>query len=507
MANSSSPNAVRRSVPWTECEQWLETLSDRSAPQDQDLRDLLGRLTDATGHARVKLVLSAVGRSMAPPAEALRQLAEVATVFSASGLLREVRVARCEAAGHLLDLANPDAARWLLMGQATPGADGAPALSLAEEAKLATALLDLWEADAAVAAAGAVAEKLMRAGNLANSRFLRRALMASVDILLAQALADSGRLETCLADGLRSPPAAKHRAAGASPASPVLQAALRALQFAMPGDVAVDSQALLCDSLCHGADVPDRLQALTRRMSAAPRPEPASWLRLCVAYRLLGRPVLAAHCAREALKCATDSGALRMQQKALTEVALIQMDGGQQGTVADTWKRLRTLDHAIKVARREFDGIRTAFAFVGEHDPVLATPVAPRNSRAAHVATAMEQLRADPGRSWRVDTLAGACGVSRRTLEQAFRLERNTSVGDVIREQRIARALHLLRQTDHAVKRVAIDAGFSSSSSLCRELRRHSGLSPKQIRFQFRRSEAAGERKAPAAPAPGWRTR
>src|SRR5262245_38430416 len=64
---------------------------------------------------------------------------------------------------------------------------------------------------------------------------------------------------------------------------------------------------------------------------------------------------------------------------------------------------------------------------------------------------AMDLLKADPARRWRVADVARACGTAPRTLQKHFRQFVGRSLGEVWRELRLHHARHeLLRARDQA---------------------------------------------------------
>jgi AraC-like DNA-binding protein len=469
-------------LSWRDFEAWLDAPAAEQAPKIP-LHQPGDRQPGVTAVARQKLVASAAGRSSGGHADALLRLADATPVFVASGMEREAQTARCEAAGHLIELCAAHEARSLL-DRPTFSEHGQPSkLGFAARAKLSVALMDLRLGREALGIAGTVSPMLCSADDLPRSRLLRRALVLCLDVLMAASLATSRRIETALAECM--PPGELPTGQGCSR---MLADALQAAQRDLPADADLESLGLLHASLAGEAGVADQLQDLTQRLSAKTERHPLAWLRLCVAHRLAARPLLAAHCASEAISAALATGSLRSQQLALREAALIQSETGQAAALADTWRALRALDRAVWKARADYEVLRPAM--LAQMQPAgigVAAPAGRPGPRASHVETAIARLKAEPSRPWKVGALAEAAGVSRRTLEQAFRLHSDLSVAEVIREHRVQRALLLLRLSDHAIKRVAIEAGYSSASTLCREMREQTGLSPGQIRLEHRR--------------------
>jgi AraC family transcriptional regulator len=69
-------------------------------------------------------------------------------------------------------------------------------------------------------------------------------------------------------------------------------------------------------------------------------------------------------------------------------------------------------------------------------------------------------------------------------LIQLFRQNTGSSPYAYVIAQRVARARRLLETTDLPIARVAIDAGFADQAHLTRMLRRHLGVTPRNIRLQ-----------------------
>ncbi len=444
------------------------------------------RLRDATSQARLKVMLAAVGKQRMSPQACLDSLGDAYRVFRASELHIEARIARCEAAGHLLD--NWCAAEALQLLQHRDGMtpDDPQGVGMAESAKEALCWLDLGDLPQAGAAALRVLSGLQAWPAAPEPLTLLRARVLAVDVLTAAVLVAERRLDCSLGDTVWPPtPGAMTPAPDATLMSQWHAVALGAVVGRAEAEFA--SQHLLLVSLRDAAAALPAAQALVTRLSAKSQPMPSAWLRVAICFRLLGRPVLAAHCAREALSGAQAIDSLRWQRMALLELAHVQGDVGQDG-MRETWNRMRLIERAARDFALRFR--RGWGAAVNGPAAVVRGPAAePVSPRRLHLESAMALLNSGERLRWSVAALAEACGVSRRTLEQAFRIEAGTTVSDALKRARLERALELLRHSDDAVKRVALDSGFSSPSALCREIKRHTGLSPGAIRLRAR-SEA-----------------
>jgi len=104
------------------------------------------------------------------------------------------------------------------------------------------------------------------------------------------------------------------------------------------------------------------------------------------------------------------------------------------------------------------------------------------------------------------DDLARRMAVTRRTLDRRFEKHCGRSVGDVIRDLRLARARQLLATTDLLVKQVAAAVGLRRGNHLDRLFIDKFGVSPSDYRRQARPA-ASQERKGPDGGAGGMTRR
>nr|WP_246505734.1 helix-turn-helix transcriptional regulator [Coralloluteibacterium stylophorae] len=78
----------------------------------------------------------------------------------------------------------------------------------------------------------------------------------------------------------------------------------------------------------------------------------------------------------------------------------------------------------------------------------------------------------------RVEALAAAAGVGRRTLERRFEATLGVSPVQHLRWLRFERARRLLDGGGRAHAHVALDAGYADQAHFIREFARFSGLTP-----------------------------
>jgi len=81
-----------------------------------------------------------------------------------------------------------------------------------------------------------------------------------------------------------------------------------------------------------------------------------------------------------------------------------------------------------------------------------------------------------------VTEVAEACGVSRRGLERAFAKQSGESPAEVIRSQRLAGILRLLKSQSMSLDSLAEQAGFSDAAGLSNFVKRMTGKSPGALR-------------------------
>ena len=97
---------------------------------------------------------------------------------------------------------------------------------------------------------------------------------------------------------------------------------------------------------------------------------------------------------------------------------------------------------------------------------------------------AMTYVRSHLNESLDGDTVAEACGVSRKTLCTRFKQETGETFAHYVRRVRIERARRLLDTTDFEVSRIAYQTGFSSQSHLQTMFKRETGYTPREWRLR-----------------------
>ena len=84
-----------------------------------------------------------------------------------------------------------------------------------------------------------------------------------------------------------------------------------------------------------------------------------------------------------------------------------------------------------------------------------------------------------------IEAIVRHCGISRRSLEIAFRDRWQQSIGQYIRQRRLQLAQELLETTGLSIADVAQRSGYVTGSALARDMRRQFGLTPSDVRHRW----------------------
>lgn len=93
-----------------------------------------------------------------------------------------------------------------------------------------------------------------------------------------------------------------------------------------------------------------------------------------------------------------------------------------------------------------------------------------------------ERFRDDPAQ----EEIARAVGLSTTHFSRLFHRRTGLRYKEYINEVRLQETRRALRETDHAVTRIAFDAGFRSISQCNRQFKSHYGVSPRDYRKRYR---------------------
>jgi transcriptional regulator GlxA family with amidase domain len=82
------------------------------------------------------------------------------------------------------------------------------------------------------------------------------------------------------------------------------------------------------------------------------------------------------------------------------------------------------------------------------------------------------------------DSVAEACGVSRKTLCTRFKQETGETFASYVRRLRVERARRLLDTTDYDISQIAYQTGFSSQSHFQNVFKQIAGYTPREWRMR-----------------------
>ncbi|TNC15898.1 helix-turn-helix transcriptional regulator [Methylobacterium terricola] len=126
--------------------------------------------------------------------------------------------------------------------------------------------------------------------------------------------------------------------------------------------------------------------------------------------------------------------------------------------------------------------VRLVRAYTANGRSARSAPDTDRLDR-ADLARLRDLVEAHLAEDLSLEAMAGAIGVSPRSLSRAVLQHWGTSVHRYVLSRRLERAKTLLRATDHTVASIALDTGFSSQSHLATVFRKTTGLTPKAFRL------------------------
>jgi AraC-like DNA-binding protein len=104
------------------------------------------------------------------------------------------------------------------------------------------------------------------------------------------------------------------------------------------------------------------------------------------------------------------------------------------------------------------------------------------------IGTALRLMHADVARSWSLEALAGAVGMSRSAFAQHFRDKVGLSPIEYLTQWRMFRAGHLLRTTQLPLASLAAQVGYESEASFNKAFKRATGHAP----GRYRRNASGG---------------
>lgn len=223
-----------------------------------------------------------------------------------------------------------------------------------------------------------------------------------------------------------------------------------------------------------------RLATLVAHLANHPAPSAQAWLCVGTAYRLAGHLKPAVHSLAQAIEVARPQGLWRVACCALFERSLIE---ARRQDFAAAYAAMAELHGAARGVPRGI-GTRAWWEAPAAAAEPAAAAASGHRTASLHVRRASSYIRDRLGSRLTVSDVARACGVSRRTLEVAFRNELHTSVADFVRDLRLQAVAQRLSNTQLPIKRIAHDLGYGSASSLSRDFRRATGCPPAEYRLR-----------------------
>jgi len=82
-------------------------------------------------------------------------------------------------------------------------------------------------------------------------------------------------------------------------------------------------------------------------------------------------------------------------------------------------------------------------------------------------------------------SIASRCGIGVRTLTRVFKATTGRTIGDVVAQHRLQRAMTLLKDNAVPLKVIAYRAGFGSPSTFSTAFRQSTGMTPRSYRQSF----------------------
>lgn len=239
---------------------------------------------------------------------------------------------------------------------------------------------------------------------------------------------------------------------------------------------------------------------------------------LGMGYRIAGRPEEALPWLVDALQLATtaqEGGTLRSLNFELSLVyeALGRTNDALQALRAYTALQTRKVMNATATFRDPAE--ENLFGPVPELG--LARLGLLRSIEPAYLRRATRLIEEHLHQPIGVAAIAARCGVSVKTLQNAFHRYRGTTPSEATRQLRMERAQAMVRRTSLSMVAIARQLGYSAPSNFTRDFRKHFGVSPTFVRQREATAEADSSsdpttivtRAAADAASPrrGWRSR
>ncbi len=106
------------------------------------------------------------------------------------------------------------------------------------------------------------------------------------------------------------------------------------------------------------------------------------------------------------------------------------------------------------------------------------------------VSQAIDLILREPTQAWSLKSLASEFGCSREHLTRQFTDRVGVSPARYLNEQKIHRAIALLRETQLPLREIARQCGFGTVHTFIRQIQKNQGQSPTQLREQLRHTQS-----------------
>jgi AraC family transcriptional regulator len=118
------------------------------------------------------------------------------------------------------------------------------------------------------------------------------------------------------------------------------------------------------------------------------------------------------------------------------------------------------------------------------HYSTLTQPIASQNSSFTRIQLqqAIDYIHTYLNRDLSLAELASVVNISPTYFASLFKQTMGISPHQYVIQQRVEQAKMMLKRTDLAIADIALQVGFSSQSHLTQQFKRHTGMTPKQIR-------------------------
>lgn len=268
-----------------------------------------------------------------------------------------------------------------------------------------------------------------------------------------------------------------------------LEATIRAAGLASLAEAIVPlTIALLRSVASHSVDVPATF-ALARQAGRMNAPVSAL-LAEGRAYALRGEHARAAMVLKSAIGQAKAGAVLHLQSAAHFELAMALM---QLGELDRAWMHVSEYCSILQ-AKLDRSIVRVAALMTGA-DPPSGNPVATAASldsvrhvqpEPPYLKRARRFVETHLRDDLSVESIVAASGVSRRSLELAFRTLRGVSPVGYLRQMRLEKAHKLLLNTELSFSEIREEVGYRNASVFSRDFRGHFGVSPLSVRRNAR---------------------